>query len=403
MEDRNLNSTEAWVIPTSELVVGSTLNFDLTDSQAVVLHKAGDPISQRLLDRLLQKNIHSVSVKGQLPNPADSNTLLLSYFDKRTIEATNRIIAKSEKALLDFSHRIQNGESGDTEELLINVEQFLAQATDNASAMFAVLATRASQASPELAADIASRSTRMALMGVTVAVTMDFKPEDCLHIGMAGLLHDSSLLMHPEWFNQENGIKTSSKALADFRNHPIESADLLSEAATGVSESVFATIEQVHEQLDGSGYPNGLLGNGILNTARVLNVVDAYLELIQPLQAPNHTTPSDALAYICHHAATQQFDLQIVRGLIVALSLYPIGSIVELNDGALAVVVSSNPSNPMEPIVKLLFGKNDIEDLLDSDRSIAKPYVSNDPTLYRIPKSKMDSILWRCDMVDHGA
>ena len=43
-------------------------------------------------------------------------------------------------------------------------------------------------------------------------------------------------------------------------------------------------MEQVHEQFDGSGYPRGVKSHRIHNYARILNVVDSYLQLIFPNQ-----------------------------------------------------------------------------------------------------------------------
>jgi HD-GYP domain-containing protein (c-di-GMP phosphodiesterase class II) len=390
-----MKAADTWVIPTAELVVGSTLNFDLTDGQSIVLHKAGSPITPRLLAGLLKKNIHSVTVKGQ-PGAA-ARSLLMSFFDKDTVDATEQMIVQSEVKLQEFTEKILCGEAGDTQELHATVEQFLTQAIDNSSATFAVLAGRTFRTHPEFAAKMTSRSTLMALMGVTLGVNMDCSPEECICVGVSGLLHDLSLLTHPEWFDEDRDANQGTLALADFRNHAIESADML-RSAEGMNQAVLETIEQVHEQFDGSGFARGLEGSEILHTAKILNAADAYIQLTQPLFHSNRIVPSDALACLCHHAAADRFDVQIIRAFAAAMSLYPIGSNIELDDGTLAVVVNNNPTNPLEPVVRMLHGENEVIDLSDSERYVSRPSVCEESTASRLSKSQMDTFLWRGDI-----
>ena len=388
---------ETYSIQTSDLAIGSTLTFDLRDGNGVVLHKAGTPISQRLLDRLRQSNVQTVIVKGSQPKKLDATGLLLSFHDAEFVKATERIVSQSEQALTKFSEQLRRGEKGDTREIRTSVDQFLTQSLANASATLAVVASRASQTPPELTAKLAARSSLLALLGVTISVMLKQNSRDSLHIGMSGLLHDCSLMLHPEWFSPDVGIAKSVRALSEYRYHPIESLELLSQAE-GLSEDVRDTIVQVHEQFDGSGFPNGLSGNAINNAARILNVADAYLELVRPLFHDECIIPSDALAYLCHNAASNKFDSQCLKGMIMAMSLYPIGSLVELNDGILAVVVCCNAGNPMEPIVKLLTGENNTVNLAESPRYISQPHADPQSSAKRIDKTHMDQVLWRSDL-----
>ena len=274
-----MNSEETWVIPTEELVIGSTLSFDLNDAQGVVLHKAGMPISQRLIDRLQKKSIHSVTVKGRAREVPSLASMLLSYFDSATIEAVNRTLTGSEHALSSFATSLREGNGSDITELKDNINQFIDVAKKGSLAALAVLASRSKSTSPDIVAMLSSRSTRMALMGVIVGCLMDCSDDECVEIGMVGLLHDSSLLVHPEWFD-EGRLSSNDQALTEFRHHPIESAELLS-GVQGLNEQVLQAIAQVHEQSDGSGYPHGLWGSQIQSPASIMNAVDAYLNLIR--------------------------------------------------------------------------------------------------------------------------
>jgi HD-GYP domain-containing protein (c-di-GMP phosphodiesterase class II) len=390
-------SEEAWVLQTAELVVGSTLSFDLNDSEGLVLHKAGTPISARLIERLQKKNVHSVTVKGRAAQAIDQDAILLSHFDSAIVAEMTQIVSESETALQKFAEGLRQGQSGNVVELERNVNRFVEQAILDSSAAFAVLGRRTKSVSPEIAAKVASRSTLIALTGVTTSVVMARTDADCIEIGMAGLLHDSSLLLHPEWFDETGGLNGNTKLLAEFQRHPIESAEAI-EGTDGISDQVLAIISQVHEQCDGSGYPNGLMASEIHQSAKILNTADAYLNLVQPFFNNHRYPPADALAYLCHNAIAGRFDSQVIRGFIMGMSIYPIGSIVELDDESIAMVVRSNIGKPMEPFVQLLNEKAKPIDLSKSNRTIVCPNLKEDPSVRRITKSMMDEILWHSDL-----
>jgi len=392
-----MSSEETWVLQTAELIVGSTLSFDLNDAAGVLLHKAGIPVSDRLIERLQKRNIHSVRVKGRAVDAIDQDSILFSLFDSFTIEKTKQIVAASEAAISKFAASLRQGEAGNVTELKANVNLFIVQTKLDSSSSFAVLASRAKSIGPDIAAKLTARSTLMALIGVATSVVMSQSDTDCIDVGMAGLLHDCSLLMHPEWFGDARNLNGNTKLLSEFRNHPIESVELLKEVE-GINGQVLEIISQVHEQFDGTGYPKKLAASATNHAARILNAADAYLNLVQPFFHNNRLLPADALAYLCHNATTGRFDTQVIRGFIKGMSIYPIGSIVELDDESMAMVVRSNLGKPLEPVVQLLKANAQAMDLSNSPRTIVGPNLKHDPSVQRISKSSMDETLWRSDM-----
>jgi hypothetical protein len=72
----------------------------------------------------------------------------------------------------------------------------------------------------------------------------------------------------------------------------------------------------------------------------------------------------------------RKFDPIMLKAFLSMMSVYPIGSIVELNKGGIGIVIGSNPLKPMRPIVKLLYSetKQQMRDLvivnLGADQSL---------------------------------
>jgi hypothetical protein len=133
----------------------------------------------------------------------------------------------------------------------------------------------------------------------------------------------------------------------------------------------------------------------ILPTARVLNVVDAYLEIVDPLFRRVGVVPADALAQLCMHAARGVFDREAVQALLRATSIYPVGSLVQLSDNRQAMVIRSNAEDPLQPIVRIVQPPEyPVADLTQWPASIEGPSESDTEVRRRISKREMGLPLW---------
>jgi hypothetical protein len=113
-----------------------------------------------------------------------------------------------------------------------------------------------------------------------------------------------------------------------------------------------------HERLDGTGYPDGLSGNRIRPLPRLLAVCDVYAALCcarphRPARA-TRTALADTLLL-----AEQGLLDRAHAECLLALSFYPVGSVVELAHGAVGVVVATPTTradlgSPARPVVALL-------------------------------------------------
>jgi hypothetical protein len=144
--------------------------------------------------------------------------------------------------------------------------------------------------------------------------------EDCLR---ACLLQDIGLIALAE-----------PQRPALYANHPAVGAQLIRRRFPG--ESPIATIiEQHHEAMDGGGFPARLQGNAIDPNARLLCLVDAYIQKAWLLDEDSRTV----LTQLLLDAEAGKYDASATQSL-TRLGLYPLGKIVELGDGSLAGVVS---------------------------------------------------------------
>ena len=123
-----------------------------------------------------------------------------------------------------------------------------------------------------------------------------------------------------------------------------------------------------HERLDGSGYPRGIEGAAIPLLARIAGLVDTYDAMITPRPyAPARTS----------HEATQElldckgqlFQESLVEQFVQAIGLFPTGTMVELNTGEVAIVVTQNTTRRLKPEIIIVMNeeKERLEDSILMD------------------------------------
>ena len=60
------------------------------------------------------------------------------------------------------------------------------------------------------------------------------------------------------------------------------------------------------------------------------------------------------MTYLLHQVKRGRFDRDVVRALLHTLSMFPVGSHVELNDGTKGKVLRSNGKDFMKPVIQKL-------------------------------------------------
>lgn len=193
-------------------------------------------------------------------------------------------------------------------------------------------------------------SVNTAILCVALGETLKLPGHRTLELGMAGLLHEIGMFRLPENFQNANRQLTPEEKRA-LLAHPLLGFRVLKEK--NFPPNVCMAVLEHHEREDGTGYPQGIKGEKISLAAKILNVTSSYDAQISPRpyrEARNgYMTLLDMLK-----ESTRMYDDGVIKKLIFTLSLYPIGSIVELNTGALAMVHDSQSEAPKRPDVRIL-------------------------------------------------
>ena len=116
-------------------------------------------------------------------------------------------------------------------------------------------------------------STRVASISRQIAERAGLPEEECRKIYFSALLHDVGKIGVPDVIINKEG-KLTDEEFEHIRQHPVLGYQILSSIRQSPELSVGAHYH--HERYDGKGYPDGLKGEEIPETARIIAVADAY-------------------------------------------------------------------------------------------------------------------------------
>lgn len=197
---------------------------------------------------------------------------------------------------------------------------------------------------------LACQCLRMSQLAMAMAMEMDLNVENVQKIGITALLHDWGMLRVPETIRYSENPPNRWERL-ELERHVSYSADML-ERIDGLPTMVPLISYQVHEKLNGTGYPRRKGETNIHLFARILHVADDYVTLTTPQGWRPAVMPYAAVAGMLQQVHGRAADATVLRALLRVLSLFPIGSAIQLSDGSEAVVVRSNGDQYTKPIVR---------------------------------------------------
>jgi len=170
-------------------------------------------------------------------------------------------------------------------------------------------------------------------------------------IVVGALLHDIGKAQIPVAILNKPGPLNQAE-FEEMKKHPLLGVEMAK--IGGISdEDILEVIIGHHEKWSGSGYPRGRKGTEISEAARIAAVADVFDALtarrVYKLPIPSR----DAITLIMKDAGGH-FDTRIARELLINIGLYPPGSLVQLSDNNVGLVVSGSGTDLVRPVLMLV-------------------------------------------------
>jgi len=285
--------------------------------------------------------------RAETPGVSDLKKIVTDYTNllkkrKKLIE----VHKKACKAVGDVHSAIKNGENFITDDLELSLGEIIDSIKENNNIFLFLYGL------DEGKNYLMYHSVNVTFYALLIGIGLKYTSAKLRELGLGTLLIDAGMAKIPVYITHKQSSLTEQEFNL-IKTHPIHGYRCLRDFGK-VKESVAMVSLQHHEQFDGSGYPRGLKGNLISEYARIATIADSY-----EAQIVNRSYKKRQLFY---HAMKQlvalgsnKFDPVILRVFMSKMSVYPIGSIVELNDKSIGIVIGSAPDKPLRPIIKLVF------------------------------------------------
>lgn len=189
------------------------------------------------------------------------------------------------------------------------------------------------------------------LMGI-FAKAMQIDRETMHHAMVGALLHDIGKIRVPDNILHKPG-KLNDNEFSRMKQHVIFSRDLLKKTP-GIHPLTIDVAAQHHERIDGSGYPEGLTGCQICREGKMVAITDVYDAITADRCYHKGLAPTAALKKLLEWSGTH-FEENLVHKFIRSMGIYPVGSLVLMESGRLAVVIEASEKDSSRPIIKIIY------------------------------------------------
>ena len=197
-----------------------------------------------------------------------------------------------------------------------------------------------------------NKSINVSIYAVRLAHQLGYSGEKQVEIGMAGLLHEVGMCRVPDSIiaKKEQLTPQEFKIIQQHSEFGYQILEAYGEAHPYLAEAAL----QIHERIDGSGYPKGLKGDEIHDYAQIIGLVDIYEALTHSRPQRDRYNHFFAIKEIIKACKTQ-FQKKHLKALLNAFSIFPLSTYVRLNSNAVGRVIETYPEQPMRPKLQITF------------------------------------------------
>jgi len=396
-------------IATNELRPGLIFTEPVYTIDNNMLVPAKVPLRQKDIDLLAHWGIESVSTEGEIiteeeylnrnkknniqplneeylpepepePEPEPKPKKEVVYFSIRDVQQ-NSGPYRAYKNLIDKLDSVFTRLTSDGDVEMRNVDnictQLLQEVRDNRDSFIDYIL-----GGEVVGHELAKSSVNTAILSALTAQELKLPNFKILYVVDAALLHDVGMLRLSKFILEKNG-QLSNAELEQIKSHPLHTSRIITKELFGPHE-VNNIAYQHHERWDGKGYPDQLAGTAIDLGARIISVADAFEAMVCKKAYRNSMVGYEAVKNLLADNS-RRFDPAVIQAFIRIIGLYPIGSIVRLNNGTLARVTKIKGDAPLRPSVQMLTdekgnvfkpGKGEIRDLLNEKNLFIKEAVN---------------------------
>jgi HD-GYP domain-containing protein (c-di-GMP phosphodiesterase class II) len=190
------------------------------------------------------------------------------------------------------------------------------------------------------------------ILSLALARAIGLSRDHALALGIGGLLHDVGKVKVPADVLQHDGALDEEQWRL-IQRHPVDGAGLVLITSRNAYHPAVATVLEHHAAYDGSGYPTLSGRRSPSLPARIVSVADCFDALTSKRSYRKAEERRQALSLL-QAGAGRAFDPRVVRTFVRMVGIFPVGSLVRLSSGEVAVVVRNHDRLLARPVVRLV-------------------------------------------------
>jgi putative nucleotidyltransferase with HDIG domain len=280
----------------------------------------------------------------ETPEPAVKPVVKkVSAVEERT--QAKKIIQDSKKAITSMFNDARLGKAVNAEAAGSLVTEITASVSRNQNALISLVRLKTKDDYTYM------HSVAVCAFMIALAKELGLNETETKQAGMAGLLHDIGKAgISLEVLNKPGALTDEEFDLV--KKHPEQGHAMLIQAQI-LDEVVLDVCLHHHEKINGAGYPHKLAGDKISLFAKMGAVCDVYDAVTSNRPYKAGWEPGISLQRMAQWEG--HFEPNVFKAFVRSIGIYPIGSMVKLKSGRLAVVIDQNEKSLLTPMVKVFF------------------------------------------------
>lgn len=195
-------------------------------------------------------------------------------------------------------------------------------------------------------------SLSVCTMMIVFCSSLYLKRNVVAQVGMGALLHDIGKSKLPPALINKTGALTEEEE-EKMKEHVALGIEVFSETP-GITPISMSVAAEHHEHYDGTGYPKGLKEEEISMYGQIAAIVNMYDNITSDRGFRKGMSPTVALSRLLE-LSNQHFNEELVQRFIRRIGIYPVGTLVKLDNGFLGVVLEQGSRNLLNPVVRLVY------------------------------------------------
>lgn len=332
--------------------VGDVLAKPVYDNKCQLLLSKDTLLTQKYIDRLIHSDIQCVYIEDDLSEGLEAKSIVSDELKIKSVSVVKN--AFKDLAVRKNSNYIIKS----VEQITDIIDEMLAVIYDNHGTLYCMAELMGTDMYTY------NHCAEVAILSMLVAKNMNFNEKFIKKIGMGAILHDiGKMAISGDLLNKPDPL--SLEEIVTLREHVRTGYELLKDnsAISPISRQI---VHLHHEKLNGAGYPYQMKGDQIPIHVRIVTLCDIF-NAISSNRAYRARVNADEALEIIRAEAVYELDRNIYYHLLRVINIYPPGTLVQLSNGEVAIVIKENPEAQTRPLVQVVRQKKLCEkiDLMD--------------------------------------